>query len=178
MMPDKMHQQFMDEAQLFLQAGIPAEIGRHQVLSAKPASAKAHRKSTVGAMKPQRTPPQHQQPSLRKIDRLLSLAYRRMDSLRLSLPKGDSAHDYFRQILKIDPDNKAAKAGIRQILRWYVDKAERALKDNQIKQAKRYIDRGLAINSTHSRLKTLRERIETPVVVDKKAFDPLNVLDF
>ena len=114
---------------------------------------------------------------LNKADRLLELAYQRMDNLRLSLPKGDSAYDYFQQILRIDPDHKAAKAGLRQIVRWYIDKAERAIRDKQILQAKRYIKRGLAINNKHPHLIELRSRIEAPSIVEKKVFDPFQALD-
>ena len=115
---------------------------------------------------------------LSKTDQLLSLAYKRMDSLRLSFPRGDSAYDYFRQIQQLDPDNKAAKAGIRQIVRWYIDKAEQALIENKIKQAKRYVKRGLTINGNHPRLKALRNRIRNPVPVEKKVFDPFEILDY
>lgn len=99
---------------------------------------------------------------LSKVDKLFSIAYQRMESLKLSYPKGDSAYDYFQKILQIEPDNRAAKAGIRQIVRWYIDHAEQALTEKQIKQAKSYVKRGMNINSSHPRLIALQNQIQNP----------------
>ena len=135
-------------------------------------------KPAFSVVKRRPSPQQRVQPKLSKADQLLSLAYQRMDSLRLSFPKGDSAYDYFQQILVLDPQNKAAKAGIRQIVRWYINKAEQALTDDKIKQAKRYVDRGLTINRNNPRLIALQNRIQTPVAVNAKVFDPFEILNY
>ncbi|MGD8587435.1 MAG: protein kinase [Chromatiales bacterium] len=99
-------------------------------------------------------------PKLSKIDRLLSLAYQRMDSQRLSYPAGDSALKYFRDILELEPDNIAAQAGIRQIVRWYTGKADEALVHGDLEQARRYLQRGLSIDAQHPRLLALQQRVE------------------
>lgn len=117
-------------------------------------------------------------PQLNDLDQLLRLAYKRMDSLRLSYPKGDSAYDYFQEILKLDPDNKAAKAGIRQIVRWYIDKAEQALSENNVKRAKSYISRGKNINQSHPRLIALQNRLQAPASASEKTFGPFERLGY
>ena len=99
-------------------------------------------------------------PKLSQVDRLLSLAYRRMDNLRLSYPKDDSALKYFRDILELEPDNLAAQAGIRQIVRWYIRKADEALEQGDMERAKRYVQRGRLINGQHPKLLVLQERLE------------------
>jgi hypothetical protein len=115
--------------------------------------------------------PRAVKPRLSRVDQLFSIAYRRMDSLRLSYPKGDSAYDYFQEILQLDPDNRAAKAGIRQIVRWYIDHAEQALTAKQIKQARSYIKRGLNINGSHPRLIALQNRISHQSSGKGKVYD-------
>ncbi|MEN8179033.1 MAG: serine/threonine-protein kinase [Pseudomonadota bacterium] len=159
---------------------IQAEKSGQQVLQPAPATEKAQPRPrpAAGVAKKQSAPRRPVNHNLSKTDQLLSLAYQRMDNLRLSLPRGDSAHDYFQKILKLDPENKAAKAGLRQIVRWYIEKAEQALTVNKIKQAKRYVNRGMTINSSHPRLIDLRNRIQAPAVVDKKVFNPFALLNF
>jgi tetratricopeptide (TPR) repeat protein len=116
------------------------------------------------------------QPKLSKVDRLLGLAYERMDSLRLSYPKGDSALKYFRDILDLEPDNIAAQAGIRQIVRWYVRKADEALEQGDKERARTFIQRGLMIDDRHPKLLALQRRAETGPSTDKQSYGLLRLL--
>jgi tetratricopeptide (TPR) repeat protein len=105
---------------------------------------------------------------LNEVDRLFSLAYQRMDSLRLSYPKGDSALKYFRDILELEPNNIAAQAGIRQIVRWYINKADAALGQGDMERAKRYIQRGRSIDDRHPKLLALQRQVETGHSTERK----------
>jgi serine/threonine protein kinase len=99
-------------------------------------------------------------PKLSKSDQLLSLAYQRMKSLRLSYPKGDNALKYFRDTLALEPDNIAAQAGIRQIVRWYIREADEALAQGDVERAARYVQRGRRIDHKHPKLVALQEKLE------------------
>jgi serine/threonine-protein kinase PpkA len=122
------------------------------------------------------TPPTRR-PKLSEVDRLLSLAYQRMDSLRLSYPKGDSALKYFRDILDLEPDNMAAQAGIRQIVRWYIRKAGLALDHGDKDRARRYIHRARLINARHPKLAALQERLDGSPPADRRTYRSLQLLD-
>jgi serine/threonine-protein kinase PpkA len=99
-------------------------------------------------------------PRLSEVDRLFRLAYARMDADRLSLPKGDSALHYFSKILSLEPDNLAAHAGLRQIVRWYARQAEQLLANGNTKRARSYLDRGLAIDEDNPMLLALEQSIQ------------------
>lgn len=131
-------------------------------------------------------------PRLSKSDQLLKLANKRMDALRLSTPKGDNALKYFREVLKLEPDNRDAQAGIRQIVLWYTQQAERALLEEKLEKGKLFIGRGLAIDSNHAELLALQKKITPPkpkpkqqlqkpppkVEVRQKVFDPLEIFEY
>ena len=126
---------------------------------------------------------------LSKSDRLLNLAHARMDVLRLSTPKGDNALMYFREVLKLKPDSQEALAGIRQIVDWYTQQAERALLEKKLEKGKLFIGRGLAIDSKHVELLALQQKINPPkpkeplqklpppVEVRQEVFDPLEIFE-
>jgi len=116
-----------------------------------------------------------QSPKLSQVDRLLGLAYSRMDSLRLSYPQGDCALKYFRDILELEPDNIAAQAGIRQIVRWYIRKAGEALDRGDKARAERYIQRGRMIDGDHPKLLALRERVEGGPAPGKRNHNPFRL---
>ena len=141
-------------------------------------SVSSPRKSTSLQHKPRARQLRTLHKNLNKIDQLLVLAYKRMDSLRLSYPKGDSALKYFRDILELEPNNMAAQAGIRQIVRWYAKSAEEALDKGNLKLAKRYINRGLEIDGEHPTLVALQERVATNPRSVKQALQSLQLLQY
>jgi len=100
-----------------------------------------------------------QKPRLNPQDQLFRLAYARMDALRFSQPEKDNALYYFHKILDMDPDNQAARAGIRQILRWYTRHAEQALREGKLEKGRRYVERGLAIKPRSHQLRELRRKL-------------------
>ena len=122
-----------------------------------------------------RTPPVKSRMS--QADRLFRLAYARMDTLRLSYPKGDNALHYFQQILHLEPDNKAAKAGIRQIVRWYGQKAEQALQDGEIKKGQSYVERGLAISPRNHQLRDVQKKLRHNRYGLREVFDLSSVFE-
>lgn len=125
--------------------------------------------------KPQARQAAQVMPKLSKVDQLLILAYKRMDSLQLSYPQGDSALRYFHDILALEPDNMAAQAGMRQIVRWYIRKAEESLDQGNSEQARRYIYRGRMINREHPKLVALQRRSESSKPLKSSAYQSLQL---
>ena len=150
--------------------------------SATPAAAMQDPLTSTLVFTEPRREPQRQQPTapvqskLDKVDRLLGLAHERMDSLRLSYPKGDCALKYFRDILELDPENIAAQAGIRQIVHWYIRKADEALEHRDKARARTYIQRGLMIDQQHPKLLALQRRVDSGLSSDNQTFSVLKLL--
>lgn len=102
-----------------------------------------------------------------EVSQMLRLAYARMDALKLSYPVGDSALHYFREVQKLESDNGVAKAGIDQIVLWYIQQAEQAISDADLKQAASYISRGTNINKQHPRLSALNNQLHAAKSTNK-----------
>ncbi len=76
---------------------------------------------------------------------LLQKAEVALQKYRLTSPKTDSAYYYYSKILKMDPGNKQAVRGIRRLAGKYGLLADKALKKEDEKKARTYIERGLRI---------------------------------
>lgn len=100
------------------------------------------------------------EPELSPIRRLLKQGYANIDRARLTLPAHDNALLKFQQILSLEPDNEAAKAGIRQIVRWYDRHARLAIENNDPAKARSYIERGLTIDAQNAQLLALQEELK------------------
>jgi len=94
-----------------------------------------------------------------EIERLLALAELRLQEYRLTIPRGDSAYDYFNQVLQLDADNAAAVQGLKRIPEKYLQLAHNALNRDDLVKAKRFVDTGLRIDGQHVQLLALREEI-------------------
>ncbi|MGQ0657486.1 MAG: protein kinase domain-containing protein [Chromatiales bacterium] len=72
---------------------------------------------------------------------LLAGAAADVDAFRLITPKGNSALEKYQRVLQVDPENQAARDGMRTISWRYVDLAHGAMKRGQLDEAGRYLDR-------------------------------------
>ncbi len=79
------------------------------------------------------------------IESLLQKAEVALKKYRLTSPRTDSAYYYYTQALKLDPGNKEAYRGIRKLAGKYGFLADKALKKEDEKKARSYIERGLRI---------------------------------
>ncbi len=77
----------------------------------------------------------------------------------LTAPAGRNAYDAYRQVLKIDPDNAAARRGIKKVAARYADLAEKELKRGNLDKAMGFIKTGLEVDATNRRLWSLREKV-------------------
>ncbi|HET9448717.1 MAG TPA: TonB family protein [Steroidobacteraceae bacterium] len=82
-------------------------------------------------------------------------------------PAGDSALDYYRSALALDPNSAAAKEGIRDVVDTILQRAEQSLTSEKLEDASRNIETARDIDPAHPRLAFLdtqmareRERIK------------------
>ncbi|HEB95327.1 MAG TPA: serine/threonine protein kinase [Sedimenticola thiotaurini] len=62
---------------------------------------------------------------------------------RLGLPAGDSARYWYRRVLEREPDNAAARAGLRRVARRYARLARNRLREGDLGRARRFTEQGL-----------------------------------
>jgi TonB family protein len=67
-------------------------------------------------------------------------------------PRGDSALDFYRNALKLDPTNSAAQAGVRSVVDKILERAEQSLAAERIDEAVQGIKTARDIDATHPRL--------------------------
>ncbi len=79
---------------------------------------------------------------------------------RLQSPKGDNAYEKYREVLKIDPDNQAARSGLVAVAGRYLGLVEGALSKSDLEEARTYLARAAAIAPHHPDLDTVRSEVE------------------
>lgn len=87
---------------------------------------------------------------------------RALQEYRLLTPARDSAYYYFQSVLRVQPNNPRARAGIDRIVERYVKLAQIALDQHDEIKAHRYISRGLSLRPDNSELKLLRDQSGAP----------------
>lgn len=89
----------------------------------------------------------------------LALAKEAFDQGKFLEPAGDSALDYYRSALALDPTSQAAKDGIRDVADKILGRAETALTAEKLEEAILNIERARDIDATHPRLSFLDTQI-------------------
>jgi serine/threonine-protein kinase PpkA len=95
-----------------------------------------------------------------RVEALLAQAKEALKKYRLTSPRNSSAYHYYREILKLDPRNKQASRGIRNISIRYGSLAEKALKNGDEGKARSYIKRGLSLNSHNKKLLAMQQHLD------------------
>ena len=91
-----------------------------------------------------------------RVQQLLQKAARQLAALRLTRPRGDNAADSYRAVLRLDPGNRAAQRGLRDIANRYLAMARRARERGDVARALRLVERGLSVQPRHRALRRLR----------------------
>jgi len=89
----------------------------------------------------------------------LALAKEALDQNKLLEPAGESALDFYRSALALDPNSEAAKAGVRAVADKILSRAEAALTAEKLEEAIRNIETARDIDATHPRLSFLDTQI-------------------
>lgn len=93
------------------------------------------------------------------LSRLLRQAEDARSRDRLTRPAGDSAYDYYQQVLAMEPGHAEARSGLTAIARRYTEMAETALDAGDLSQARQLIRRGLSVEPGHPGLQRSRQRL-------------------
>jgi serine/threonine protein kinase len=101
---------------------------------------------------PARDDPMHQQ----VLTALKWLGRKSLEESRLTTPPEDNAHYYFTQLLKLDPGNPQALAGIADIGQRYAQMAEAQIRRGDYALAETYLNEGLKVDPTNKQLQVLR----------------------
>lgn len=89
----------------------------------------------------------------------LELAKAAFDAGKFIEPQGESALDLYRSAAALDPNNEAAKAGIRSVVDKILEGAEKSLTNERLEEAVRTIEIARDIDSTHPRLSFLDTQV-------------------
>jgi len=89
----------------------------------------------------------------------LALAKEAFDKGRYLEPRGESALDFYRNALTIDPRSEAAKAGVRSVVDRTLERAEAALTAERMEEAVRNIETARDIDPKHPRLPFLDTQV-------------------
>jgi hypothetical protein len=78
---------------------------------------------------------------------------------RLTFPQGHSALDRFSAVLRLEPENAEALAGLQEITARYQQLAAEAIEEGELEEADRFVARGLRIDVEDGALLELRQKL-------------------
>jgi hypothetical protein len=107
------------------------------------------------------------------IDSLIAKGNLAFTKDRLSIPANDNALMYYREALRIDPDNEDAQNGLHKISKRFRKLSRIAHGNGDNKQAFKYLHQAESISgfNTPGNQKLRRELQETPAGQDQRALD-------
>ncbi|MEZ5594729.1 MAG: hypothetical protein R3F53_30270 [Gammaproteobacteria bacterium] len=95
-----------------------------------------------------------------KIAELLATAEAHLAKLNLTTPKGNNAYDTFREVLKLDPDNSAARKGLQTIVNRYRSWAVSQRDQGKFSRSLNNIDKALRVDPDNRELLALRQAVQ------------------
>jgi hypothetical protein len=114
----------------------------------------------VVAKKPERPKPRRVTAGDRiKIIGLVKNAKLALEENRLMSPAGDNAYDRYRTLAKLDPSDRRASVGLREIATRYVGMAERAIEKGALGQARTYVERARKADSKYAGIGSVEDRL-------------------
>lgn len=95
-----------------------------------------------------------------RIQQLLQQASAALEDYRLTIPEQQSAYTYYRQVLALDPDNEAARRGMRQVVQRYVWLSRRSLELGDYEHVEQYTERGLRLDADNEELRAIQRLLD------------------
>lgn len=94
-----------------------------------------------------------------EISHLLYRGKQAEDQLRLTTPANDNAADYYREVLRLAPENSAAKEGLQGIVERYLGWTEQALAKRQWNKAESNLTKAATVDRDHPRIRQLTDEL-------------------
>lgn len=94
-----------------------------------------------------------------RLRQLLHKGRQNLQQDRLTTPAGDNAHEFFRQALRLDPENPDARQGLIDVAERYTVLAEAAMQRGNTDQAQTFLERGFRVVPGYSGLVAVQRRI-------------------
>jgi len=91
------------------------------------------------------------------ITELLSQGQQMIKQYQLLTPEDENAYSYFREVLRLDPANEAAHAGIQEIVDVYIRLVKMAIYRDDNDGTERYLGRGLSLQPDNRELLALQD---------------------
>ncbi len=101
-----------------------------------------------------------------QVDKLLTLGDKALQGDRLSTPPEDNASYYYTEVLRLDPKNREARAGLTKVAMRYASLAERAIAKNGYRRAQDYVTLGLRAHDTEPGLLKLKQKVDTQLRIE------------
>ncbi len=98
-----------------------------------------------------------------RLRQLLQKGRQRLQQDRLTTPVGDNAQEFFRQTLRLDPENPAAHQGLIDIAERYAVLAETALLQGNKDKVRIFLDRGFGVAPAYPGLEAVQGRLAEAV---------------
>jgi len=117
--------------------------------------------------------PQEQKPSSQQISRLLRECKKHLNAYRLVTGEGGTAFGCYKEVLKKEPTNLEALAGLKQIEARYARWAKRALDKERLHEARAYLARLRTVNPASVALPSLEARLKAQLNRLKEALAKL-----
>ena len=103
-----------------------------------------------------------------QIAQWLQDAQSHLEAWNLTEPKDRNAHYYYKEVLKRDPQNAAARQGIKDVAERYAQLAEREMGRSRHQKALDYIATGLSVDADNRRLWSLKAQINRQVEQERQ----------
>ncbi len=105
-----------------------------------------------------------------RLNELMARADQAIKDNRLTVPVGNNAFHYYRQVLKMAPGHRGAQAGMQRIAERYARLIEPMLDAERVHKASTYVARGLMVAPHNEELLSLKERVtELKATMDAQA---------
>ncbi len=103
-----------------------------------------------------------------QVDTLLKLAQKQIEQERLTHPPGDNAAESLHAVLKLDPDNADATAGLEGMVSRYLEIARSKVKEGSLESALAHVERGLIAVPDHVGLVGMKAQVQNMIEAERE----------
>ncbi|MFZ0256865.1 MAG: protein kinase, partial [Gammaproteobacteria bacterium] len=93
----------------------------------------------------------------KEIQTLLARAKQQIADLKHIEPAGNNAHESYRKVLALDPNNEEALSGIQRLVSGFAERARKKLSEGSMAEALGLIEDGFSVSPEDEALRTLQQ---------------------